>query len=225
MGGASARCVPSSPQGAGHALAIHDTDSPPSFELLPQFNFSPSEVVPVLHTMHWAATEEHWQLPSHMADELAKTYKSEREENRARRKREGILDFIRVRERFFSGNFDSCVALWDAPLHQPHRLVRLRALLDHPPAHAIPCGVRKHCDTQPEPPGPLAPESSLTFSRLLRRRRSSKRTRASSTCLSRSRGCEDTRCCLRARTLKCRPLRAEATSCTPFASLIPLTND
>lgn len=44
-----------------------------------------------------------------MADELARVYKTERERNRARKKRAGIEDFVSTRQRFFDGDFDAYV--------------------------------------------------------------------------------------------------------------------
>ncbi|WFD43590.1 tRNA (adenine(58)-N(1))-methyltransferase non-catalytic subunit trm6 [Malassezia psittaci] len=76
-------------------------------ELVPLFNLTPEHMQGVLHTMHWAATEKRWNLPSHMADELARVYKTDRERNRARKKRAGFEEFVATRQRFFDGEFDA----------------------------------------------------------------------------------------------------------------------
>lgn len=44
-----------------------------------------------------------------MADELARVYKTDRERNRARKKRAGIEEFVATRQQFFDGEFDGCV--------------------------------------------------------------------------------------------------------------------
>ncbi|WFD33169.1 tRNA (adenine(58)-N(1))-methyltransferase non-catalytic subunit trm6 [Malassezia sp. CBS 17886] len=110
--------------GAGSLILIHDVDSPPSLELMPLFNLTPSHTEGVLRTMHWASTERRWTLPSHMADELAREYKTERERNRARRKRASIEEYIATREKFFDGQFDAVViACAYEPYSVIHRLL------------------------------------------------------------------------------------------------------
>ncbi|KAL4399141.1 tRNA (adenine(58)-N(1))-methyltransferase non-catalytic subunit Trm6 [Malassezia pachydermatis] len=95
--------------GSGSVHLIHDADSPPALELMPHYNLTESHVQGVLRTMHWAATESRWTLPSHMAEELARVYATEREKNRARKKRAGIEDFLATRQQFFDGEFDSLI--------------------------------------------------------------------------------------------------------------------
>lgn len=109
VGGLLAGAILDRMGGSGQLFAVHDADSPPPFELMPLFNLTQSHIQPVLRTLHWAATEKRWMLPSHMSDELSKVYKSEREKNRAKRKRAGIEDFIKTREQFFAGQFDAYV--------------------------------------------------------------------------------------------------------------------
>lgn len=114
--------------GAGSVHLIHDADSPPALELMPLFNLTPSHTNGVLKTMHWAATEATWTLrmfclltpASHMSDELAKVYPTERERQRARKKREGIEDFIATRQQFFDGEFDA--VLVESP-YEPYSVV------------------------------------------------------------------------------------------------------
>ena len=94
--------------GCGTLYAIHDADSPPPLELMPQYNLTAAHTS-VLRSIHWAATEQRWTLPTHMTEELAKVYSNERDFNRARKKREAIEDYIRSRDEFFRGNFDGYV--------------------------------------------------------------------------------------------------------------------
>ncbi|WFD28446.1 tRNA (adenine(58)-N(1))-methyltransferase non-catalytic subunit trm6 [Malassezia nana] len=110
--------------GAGSVFLIHDADSPPALELMPLFNLMPAHTQGVLKTLHWAATEHAWTLPSHMSDELAKVYETERERQRARKKREGIENFIASRQQFFDGEFDAVlVASPYEPYSIIHRLI------------------------------------------------------------------------------------------------------
>lgn len=118
--------------GAGSVLLIHDADSPPALELMPLFNLTPAHTQGILKTLHWAATEHAWTLrkcyiliqASHMSEELAKVYETERERQRARKKREGIENFIASRQQFFDGEFDAAlVASPYEPYSIIHRLV------------------------------------------------------------------------------------------------------
>ena len=93
--------------GFGTVHLIHDSDSPPALELMPQYNLMPFQTHNVLKTLHWAATEKRWTLPSHMSEELSRVYTSDRERNRARKKRANIEDFIATRQQFFEGEFDA----------------------------------------------------------------------------------------------------------------------
>ena len=95
--------------GFGSVHLIHDSDSPPALELMPQYNLMPFQTHNVLKTLHWAATEKRWTLPSHMSEELSRVYTSDRERNRARKKRANIEDFIATRQQFFEGEFDAYV--------------------------------------------------------------------------------------------------------------------
>ncbi|WFD20583.1 tRNA (adenine(58)-N(1))-methyltransferase non-catalytic subunit trm6 [Malassezia caprae] len=56
-----------------------------------------------------------------MSDELAKVYATERERQRARKKREGIEDFIATRQKFFDGEFDAVLV---ASPYEPYSVVR-----------------------------------------------------------------------------------------------------
>ncbi|WFC94819.1 tRNA (adenine(58)-N(1))-methyltransferase non-catalytic subunit trm6 [Malassezia brasiliensis] len=110
--------------GSGSVHLIHDADSPPALELLPLFNLTLYHTRHVLHTMHWAATERRWTLPSHMADELARVYKTDRERNRARKKRAGFEEFVATRQQFFDGEFDAAIiACPYEPYSVIHRLL------------------------------------------------------------------------------------------------------
>lgn len=64
-----------------------------------------------------------------MSDELARVYKTDRERNRARKKRAAIEDFVATRQQFFDGEFDAYV-LW---LTQCAGRMPLRAVLGDPP--------------------------------------------------------------------------------------------
>ena len=55
-----------------------------------------------------------------MTDELAKVYATEREHQRARKKREGITDFITTRQQFFDGEFDAVLV---ASPYEPYSVV------------------------------------------------------------------------------------------------------
>ena len=44
-----------------------------------------------------------------MSEELSRVYTSDRERNRARKKRANIEDFIATRQQFFEGEFDAYV--------------------------------------------------------------------------------------------------------------------
>ncbi|PKI82831.1 Trm6p [Malassezia vespertilionis] len=92
--------------GCGSVHMIHDADSPPSLELMPQFNLTPMHVDRV--------------LPAHMADELKKEYKTDRERNRARKKRAGIEDFIATRQQLFDGQFDGLLV---ASPYEPYSII------------------------------------------------------------------------------------------------------
>lgn len=113
--------------GCGLLFAVHDTDSPPPFELMPQYNLTQTHTA-VLRSIHWAATERRWKLPAHMAEELAKEYPNDRDRRRASKKRHAIEEYIRSRNEFFSGKFDAVlVACPYEPYSIIHRLTPLLA--------------------------------------------------------------------------------------------------
>jgi len=115
--------------GAGSLHMIHDADSPPSLELMSQYNLNTLQTR-VLRTIQWAATERRWKLPSHMSEELSRVYASERERNRARKKRASIEELLATREHFFEGQFDAYVRK-GILLTQFANCMSLRAILCH----------------------------------------------------------------------------------------------
>lgn len=86
-----------------------------------------------------------------MTDELARVYKTDRERNRARKKRAGIEEFVATRQLFFDGEFDAYV--W--PLTQCFGRMPLRALFGDSPTVALPRWLGKYCCTQPSSPSTL----------------------------------------------------------------------
>jgi len=118
IGGLLAGAVLERMGGSGSVYLVHDTDSPPALELMSQFNLTSTHTSGVLKTLHWATTESRWTLrtfslyltiASHMAEELSREYTSERERNRAKKKRAAIEDFLATRQQFFEGEFDAYV--------------------------------------------------------------------------------------------------------------------
>ncbi|WFC99502.1 tRNA (adenine(58)-N(1))-methyltransferase non-catalytic subunit trm6 [Malassezia yamatoensis] len=55
-----------------------------------------------------------------MADELARVYKTDRERNRARKKRAGFEEFVATRQRFFDGEFDAAII---ATPYEPYSVI------------------------------------------------------------------------------------------------------
>lgn len=109
IGGLLAGAVLERMGGSGSVYLVHDTDSPPALELMSQFNLTSAHTSGVLKTLHWATTESRWTLPSHMSEELSREYTSERERNRAKKKRTAIEDFLATRQQFFEGEFDAAI--------------------------------------------------------------------------------------------------------------------
>lgn len=88
-----------------------------------------------------------------MTDELARVYKTDRDRNRARKKRAGIEEFTATRQRFFDGEFDAYVDCLTSVLvachYEPysilHRLLPYLAGSANVVVHSPHLQVRLHC--------------------------------------------------------------------------------
>ena len=115
--------------GEGRLLLINDSDSPPSLDLMAQFDLPVQFVDPVLRTINWANTESNWQsfLSNNEQDHLASAEASEsnteaavevtaigrpmtdRDRQRMKKKQAIASNLERLRNEFFDGEFDGLV--------------------------------------------------------------------------------------------------------------------
>lgn len=99
--------------GEGRILLLNDADSPPSLDLMAQFDLPTNSVNSVMRSMHWACTESDWQSlldPGESADTTpAGKPANDRDRQRFRKRRAALTGLERVRKEFFDGEFDGLV--------------------------------------------------------------------------------------------------------------------
>lgn len=99
--------------GEGRLLALNDSDSPPPFDVMPQFTLSSSTIDPVLRSMHWACTDPEWVSPLAPTDseEVTPAGKpaNDRDRQRFRKRRAAHTKLENVRKELFEGDFDGLI--------------------------------------------------------------------------------------------------------------------
>ncbi|PWN51780.1 Gcd10p-domain-containing protein [Violaceomyces palustris] len=114
--------------GEGSLIAINDTESPPAFDLLDQFNLPPQLTKNVLRTMHWAMTEKDY-IPIFSGQEGLETSSSKKDKDKGRNKKRQALqdESARLRKDFQAGDFDAVII---ASPYEPFSMIqRLRPYL------------------------------------------------------------------------------------------------
>ncbi|KAK7058469.1 tRNA (adenine(58)-N(1))-methyltransferase non-catalytic subunit trm6 [Paramarasmius palmivorus] len=94
--------------GEGRLLTICDTDSPPAYPVMANFNFKPEQTA-IMTSLNWATAQEDYTSIMAPTDVPSDEIKSERQKSRLR-KRKLVSDALnRTREELFAGEFEGLI--------------------------------------------------------------------------------------------------------------------
>lgn len=100
--------------GDGTVMAINDAESPPSFDIVPYFNFPAQVTRNVLKVINWAATEPEYapvfstqDIPDILSSSSVNTTRSAKDKSRDRKRQANFREVDRIRADFFAGDFDA----------------------------------------------------------------------------------------------------------------------